>query len=178
MVKLGVLEYVPGSSKWVSPMSFVPKPNGKMRLVGDFVQLNRYVKRPLHPFKSAKDIINSIGPRAKWFAVIDCVAGYWQLELDEDSSWLTCFLTQWGVYRYLRTPMGLVSSGDLFCQRSDMALAGLPGIEKLVDDILVMAATKEELLERTEKVIKRCQETNITLNNNKIQIGQSESCYY
>ena len=94
MVKLGVLEYVPGSSKWVSPMTFVPKPDGKMRLVGDFVQLYRYVKRPLHPFKSAKDIINGIGPRAKWFAVIDCVAGYWQLELDEDSSWLTCFLTQ------------------------------------------------------------------------------------
>ena len=54
-----------------------------------------------------------------------------------------------------------------------MALAGLPGIEKLVDDILVKAATKEELLERTEKVIKRCQETNITLNSKKIQIGQS-----
>ena len=35
LVKLGVLEYVPGSSKWVSPMSFVPKPDGKMRLVGD-----------------------------------------------------------------------------------------------------------------------------------------------
>ena len=69
--------------------------------------------------------------------------------------------------------MGLVSSGDLFCQRSDMALTGLPGIEKLVDDILVMGATKEELLERTERVIKRCQESNITLNNKKIQIGQS-----
>ena len=69
--------------------------------------------------------------------------------------------------------MGLVSSGDLFCQRSDMALTGLPGIEKLVDDILVMGATKEELLERTEKVIKRCQEHNITLNSQKIQVGQS-----
>ena len=54
-----------------------------------------------------------------------------------------------------------------------MALTGLPGIEKLVDDILVMGATKEELLERTEKVIKRCQEHNITLNSQKIQIGQS-----
>ena len=54
-----------------------------------------------------------------------------------------------------------------------MALTGLPGIEKLVDDILVMGATKEELLERTERVIKRCQESNITLNNKKIQIGQS-----
>ena len=65
LVRLGVLEYVPGSSKWVSPMSFVPKPDGKMRLVGDFVHLNKYVKRPIHPFKCAKDIINGIGPKAK-----------------------------------------------------------------------------------------------------------------
>ena len=48
LVRLGVLEYVPGSSKWVSPMSFVPKPDGKMRLVGDFVQLNKYVKRTVY----------------------------------------------------------------------------------------------------------------------------------
>ena len=38
---------------------------------------------------------NSIGPSAKWFAVIDFVAGYWQLELDEESSWLTCFRKFW-----------------------------------------------------------------------------------
>ena len=173
LVRLGVLEYVPGSSQWVSPMTFAMKPDGTMRLVGDYVHLNKYVKRPIHPFKCAKDIINAIDPKAKWFAVMDCKAGYWQLELDSQSSWLTCFLTQWGVYRYLRTPMGLVSSGDLFCQRTDMALTGLPGMEKLVDDILIMGATKKELVERMEKVIKRCQEHKITLNDKKIQVGQS-----
>ena len=69
--------------------------------------------------------------------------------------------------------MGLVASGDLFCQRTDQALAGLVGIEKLVDDILIAAATKNELMDRLEKVVKRCFDHNITLSATKIQLGQS-----
>ena len=33
LVRLGVLAYVPGSSAWVNPMSFVQKPDGGMRLL-------------------------------------------------------------------------------------------------------------------------------------------------
>ena len=78
-------------------MSFVEKPDGGMRLVADLVKLNQYVKRPLNPFKCVNDIISGLGPDAKWFAVVDCKMGYWQIELDEESSWLIVFLTQWGV---------------------------------------------------------------------------------
>ena len=78
LVRLGVLAYVPGSSAWVNPMSFVEKPDGGMRLVADLVKLNQYVKRPLNPFKCVNDIISGLGPDAKWFAVVDCKMGYWQ----------------------------------------------------------------------------------------------------
>ena len=81
LVRLGVLEYVPGSSQWVSPMTFAMKPDGTMRLVGDYVHLNKYVKRPIHPFKCAKDIINAIDPKPNglqlWIARLD--TGNWNL---------------------------------------------------------------------------------------------------
>ena len=60
LVCLGVLQKVEGGSEWISPMSFVAKPDGGMRLVADLVHLNKFVKRPIHPFMSAKDIINQI----------------------------------------------------------------------------------------------------------------------
>ena len=47
------------------------------------------------------------------------------------------FITEFGRYRYLRAPMGLMSSGDEFCARTNKALSGIPGVHKLVDDILV-----------------------------------------
>ena len=76
LVSLGIL--VEGSSDWISPMSFVPKPDGDVRLVADLVHLNKYVKRPIHPFQCPKDILAQIDPKAKYFAVFDAKLGYWQ----------------------------------------------------------------------------------------------------
>ena len=56
-----------------------------MRLVVDLVQLNKHVKRPVHPFMSPKDIINQIESGAKYFATLDAMSGYWQIELDKES---------------------------------------------------------------------------------------------
>ena len=67
--------------------------------------------------------------------------------------------------------MGLVSSGDVFCQRTDAALAGIPGMQKLVDDILVVGKIKKELLERIELVMEGCKKNKITLSDSKMQLG-------
>ena len=58
---MGVLEKVEGGSKRISPMSFVAKQDGSMRLVADLVHLNKYVKRPVHPFT---EVLNENGPFA------------------------------------------------------------------------------------------------------------------
>ena len=67
--------------------------------------------------------------------------------------------------------MGLTSSGDEFCARTDQALAGIPGMWKLVDDILIAGDTVEQLLERVKEVFKRCEENDITLSDTKYQVG-------
>ena len=56
-------------------MSFVPKPDGDVRLVADLVHLNKYVKRPIHLFQCPKDILAQIDPKAKYFAVFDAKSG-------------------------------------------------------------------------------------------------------
>ncbi len=71
--------------------------------------------------------------------------------------------------------MGLSPSGDWWCQRSDEALAGLPGVLKLVDDLLVQAPTKEELLQRIRQVLQRCQQHGMILSKRKLEIGQEVS---
>ena len=160
---LGVIEKVEGTSEWCSPMSFVRKPSGKIRSVIDLVELNKNVERPTHPFPAPKDIISTIPCDTQFFAVFDCLHGYWQLELDESSKPLTTFITEFGRYRYCRAPMGLVSSGDEFCLRTDKAFANLQGVKKLVDDVLIYASTIEELLGRIQNAFERCEEWGITL---------------
>ena len=68
--------------------------------------------------------------------------------------------------------MGLISSGDEFCARSDRALANIPGVFKLVDDILVHGENYAELeLKRIKTVFARCEEYGITLSKDEYQFG-------
>ena len=170
---MGIVEKVEGASQWCSPCSFVRKAGGGCRLVVDLKGLNDFVLRPTHPFPAAKDIIATIPDGSKRFAVFDCLKGYWQIEVDKKSRHLTTFLTEFGRYRYLRAPMGLSSSGDEFCRRTDEAMHDLEGVKKLVDDILIFADDDETLLKRIRSVFKRCKEWGITLAKSKFQYGNS-----
>ena len=166
-MKLGIVEKVKDVSEWCSPMAFVPKPDGDVRPIIYLVHLNKFIERPVHPFPTPRDIIAQIPGMSKYFAVFDAKSGHWQIALDEESKPLTTFITEWGCYRYLRAPMGLTSSGDEFCARTDKALAGIPGVFKLVDDILMLGDSVEQLLDRVKAVFKRCEEHRITLSETK-----------
>ena len=115
------------------------KPNRKLRLVTDFTRLNKFIKRPVHPFPSANKIIQYMPSEAKVFAKLDAVQGYHQVELDEESRHLTTFLVPWGKYRYKIGQMGLKSTSDTFCAKSDKAIHNISHAQKIVDDILLCA---------------------------------------
>jgi type IV secretory pathway VirB4 component len=63
--------------------------------------------------------------------------------------------------------MGLSSSSDKFCQRTDKALAGAQGVVKVVDNILVQAKDRETLHLQLEDVLQRCRKHGITLSADK-----------
>ena len=67
--------------------------------------------------------------------------------------------------------MALTSSGDEFCARTDKALAGIPGVFKLVDDILMFGDSMEQLLDLVKAVSKCCKEHGIILSNTKYQVA-------
>ena len=52
-----------------------------------------------------------------------------------------------------------------------MALAAIPNVKKLVDDVLIFGSTKEELLGMIQLVFEECREWNITLAEKKFQFG-------
>ena len=173
-LKEGIIEKVDHPTDWISPAMFIPKAGGQgVRLVSDLTGLNKYVKRPVHPFPSAADIATSIPANSKWFAVLDAVKGYFQIELDErDRDLTTVILPFIGRVRHLRCPMGLAPAADEWNRRSDECLLGLKGVAKIVDDILVMAPSKEKLLWRLRAVLLRCRKGGITLSKKKAKIGQ------
>ena len=147
---------------------FDPKSSGDdVRLVVDNSEVNKSIKRPVHPFLAGPDQLTIIPPEATVFCKLDALWGFYQIELAEESRHITTFITEFGTFKFCRAPMGLNCSGDEFCRRSDDALRGLPGVVKLIDDILVYASNYSELFERVENVLQRCTEHNITLSRTK-----------
>ena len=135
----GIIIQCDEPTDWCSPGFYVLKGDGKrVRLVTDYTKLNPYVVRPVHPFPSVSDILQSIPASAACFAKLDAIYGYFQIPLDEEAPKLTTFILPSGRYRYLRAPMGLSSSSDEWCRHSDRVTEGFRWFRKiLVDDILV-----------------------------------------
>ena len=171
LLEAGIIRPVTESTEWISPGHFVKEKKG-VRFTTDYVQLNRRVRRPVHPFPSVTEVRQAVRPDSKVFAVFDCKWGYFQRALDKPSQLLTTFLIPQGKFCYTRAPMGLNASGDEFCQATDTIIAGLEGITKLVDDLLIQAPDEVTLYKRVRALLERAREHGMTLSKEKIQWGR------
>ena len=79
---------------------------------------------PVYPFELTKKNLESILSNNIYFAALDMLQGYFQVPLDEEINNLTVFVTPWGKYKYLHTPMGLALSNNWFNAFTLAASAG------------------------------------------------------
>ena len=164
LMRADIIRRVDGETDWISPAKFIPKSCGsKVRLVTDFCRLNKTIKRPVHPFPSAHDIIRTVKPSSTLFTKVNAVHGYFQVPLNEKSQLLTTFILPDGKYCYKAAPMGLSSSGDELCQRTDEVLRGLSFLSKIVDNGLIQANNADELYSHLREFMLRCRQHGINI---------------
>jgi hypothetical protein len=108
--------------------------------------INNCINCPVHPFPSPRDVVKNIKADSKFFCSLDALSGYYQILLDEESSYLMTFSLPQGQFRFLRAPMGMKNSSDVFCHKTDNILSAVPDLIKIVDDSLLQAETEEKLL--------------------------------
>jgi hypothetical protein len=83
---------------------------------------------------------------AKFFGVIDLVAGYHQIPLDEACRDFAAFRTHEGTYVPLRVPFGIKVAAQYFQKvMTHVIFKGLVGkiMEIYIDDLLIYGATEE-----------------------------------
>ena len=114
---------------------------------------------------------------AKVFSTIDASSGFWQVELDAESSKLVTFNSPFGRYKFVRLPFGINSASEVFQRRMTQALDDIEGVAVIVDDILVWRTTVEEHNRRLQNALQRARELNLKLNKERSKIQTSELSY-
>ena len=83
-------------------------------------------------------------------------------------------LTPFGLYKYLRPPSGINLAPDEFESKLHDKLDGLPGVEVISDDILVMGYGENDDHENLLRLLERSLKRNISLNSSKMNLRKSE----
>ena len=176
MVKEGIIKKVTKPTSWVNSMVVVTKPNGSIRICIDPRDLNKAVKRQHYPLLTVEEVVSRM-PNAKVFSKIDCTSGFWQLELDNESSKLCTFNTPFGRYRYLRLPFGIKCASELYQSKMSEMIEDIEGTEVIMDDILIWGTNLEEHDRRLKQVLDRARKYNLKLSRNKCEFRKKEVTY-
>ena len=88
---------------------------------------------------------------------LDLSEAYHQLELDEDSRYITTFYSahDLGFFRYKRLNYRTNAAAELFQYILQAQPQGLKGVKNIAGDIIVYGATREEHDDNLDKCLKR-----------------------
>ena len=170
LVKHGVLRKV-NHSEWASPAFTISKPDGTLRSLTDNRAINKVLKRYPYPLPKIQDILQKL-EGFQWATALDLTMGYYHIRLSPFSSKLCTVIFPWGKYEYLRLPMGLSNSPDIFQEKMSELMQDLEFARAYLDDLLVISkGTFLEHLEHIEKVLTRLSEAGL-----KVNISKSTFC--
>ena len=153
LVFLGVLEPV-NTSAWAFPSFLVPKKDQTARFVSDFRKLNKLIVEEMCPLPIIKEVLT----RRKgfsWVTVIDLTSQFYHFKLTKEASLLCTITTPFGLYRYLRLPMGIKISPAFAQAIMQKLLRKFPEVECFIDDVgIFTSGTFVQHLEIIKEVLK------------------------
>ena len=122
--------------EWLNSFVCIKKPTGKLRLCLDPTHLNKWIIRLRHSAKLVDDVLHKL-KGAKCFTVVNRTSSFFNHKLDTESSKLTTSGTPFGRYRYLRMPMGVSLSSDIYQYKVDGHLEGIRNCVAIADYIII-----------------------------------------
>lgn len=170
LLKAGIIEE--SVSPWSSPIVIVRKRSGELRLCVDYRKLNAKTVTDGYRIPTIPELIDTIGG-ATWFATLDCLSGYHQVEIEEEHRERTAFTAgPLGFYQYKRMPFGLKNAPPLFQRLMERALGDchLRSAVVYLDDIVVWADSVSELQERLAEVFDKLVKAGLKLRPEKCHL--------
>ncbi|GJT65955.1 reverse transcriptase domain-containing protein [Tanacetum coccineum] len=177
------LIYPISDSPWVSPVHCVPKKGGitvvkneeneliPTRLVTgwrvciDYRKLNDATRKDHFPLPFIDQMLERLA-RNEYYYFLDGFSGYFQIPIDPLDQENTTFTCPYGTFAYRHMPFGLCNAPSTF-QRCMVAIFHdmiEKTMEVFMDDFSVFGDSFSSCLSHLDKMLQRCEDTNLVLN--------------
>ena len=176
LVKLGVLKKQP-SSEWAAPTFIIPKKNKTVRFISDFREVNKRIIRTPYPIPKISTILQEM-EGFTYATSLDLNMGYYTIKLDPDAQKICTIILPWGKYSYLRLPMGIAGSPDLFQEKMSGLMESLEFVRTYLDDLLILTkSTFEDHLTKLQQVLILLKQAGLRINCAKSIFASDEIEY-
>ncbi|GJY33156.1 reverse transcriptase domain-containing protein [Tanacetum coccineum] len=177
------LIYPISDSPWVSPVHCVPKKgiftiveNDENELIPtrlvtgwrvciDYRKLNEATRKDHFPLPFMDQMLKRLEGN-EYYCFLDGFSGYFQFLIDPKDQEKTTFTCPYGTFAYRRMPFGLCNASGTF-QRCMMAIFHdmiQKTMEVFMDNFFIFGNSFKNCLSRLDKMLRRCEDTNLCLN--------------
>ncbi|GKB66865.1 putative nucleotidyltransferase, ribonuclease H [Tanacetum coccineum] len=177
------LIYPISDSPWVSPVQVVPKKGGMTvvknekdelipqrtvtgwRVCIDYHKLNNATRKDHFPLPFIDQMLERLAGH-EYYCFLDGFSGYFQIPIAPEDQEKTTFTCPYGTFAYKRMPFGLCNAPATFqrCMTAIFHELIEDSMEVFMDDFSVFGSSFDHCLKNLEKMLKRCEETNLVLN--------------
>jgi hypothetical protein len=165
LLKAGVIREC--SSAYRSPIIAIEKSDKRLRIVGDYKNLNSKTVDDLYPMTDPYDVLCKAAGK-KYVSKLDLTTAFFQIPLDDESQDYTAFSCYLGSFCFCRASMGLKNSPRSMQRLMDRVLRGtskFAGV--LLDDIVIGSYTLDDHESHLRNILCRLREANLTVSVNK-----------
>ncbi|KAK1607928.1 hypothetical protein QYE76_031601 [Lolium multiflorum] len=192
LLEAGII-YPIADSRWVSPVHCVPKKGGMTvvpndndelipqrvvvgyRMCIDFQKVNKVTKKDHYPLPFIDQMLERLSKNTH-FCFLDGYSGFSQIAVKAKDQEKTTFTCPYGTYAYRRMPFGLCNAPATFQRCMSAIFHGFCEsiVEVFMDDFSVYGNSFDNCLRNLDKVLQRCEETNLVLNWEKCHFMVNE----
>jgi hypothetical protein len=145
------------------------------RMCIDFRKLNKATRKDHYPLLFIDQMLERL-PKNTHFCYLDGYSGFSQIHVNTADQEKTTFTCPYGTYAYRRMPFGLCNAPATFQRCMSAIFHGFCEdiVEVFMDDFSVYGTSFDHCLHNLNKVLQRCEETNLVLNWEKCHFMVNE----
>ena len=165
----------PSTSPAGSPILFVKKKDGSLRLCVDYRGLNAITRKNRTPLPLINETLDRVR-EARVFTKLDLRGAYNLIRIAAGDEWKTAFRTRYGLFEYKVVPFGLTNAPAAFQHMMNDGFRDLLDVTVTIylDDILIYSSDPSKHEQHVREVLERLIKLGLFAKAEKCEFSQTE----